>query len=81
MFQVKMRLLMPDAEANTVQAAVAPDALDWNKLAASLGVSSAEEARRRAYEIAKFVADVDHDAESQLILKTGRKQLELKLNK
>ena len=72
---------MPEVEANGVQPTPAQGQLDWSKLAASLGANSVEEAQRRAYDIAKFVADVENDSESQLILKTGRKQMELNLNK
>ena len=55
--------------------------LDWEKLAASLGASSAEEAQKRAYEIAEFVAKIENDKDSELILKTGGKKLSLTLNK
>lgn len=83
---------MPDVQQGILAAAPAvvgapalpaqgQEPLDWNKLAANLGAGSVAEAQRRAYEIAKFVADVENDSESQLILKTGHKQLELKLNK
>jgi hypothetical protein len=56
-------------------------ALDWNKLADSLGAKSEEEAQRRAYEIAEFVAKVENDRDSELVLKRGGKNITLALNK
>jgi hypothetical protein len=55
--------------------------LDWDALAKTLKTSSAAEAQKRAYEIAEFVARVESDSNSELILKTGSKQLALTLNK
>ena len=73
------------AEA-TVAAQITPvppasTGLDWDGLAQSLGTASGEEAQKRAYEIAKFVADVESDKDSELILKTGGRNLALKLNR
>jgi len=71
---------MPDATAT--QTTPSPSsALDWESLKQSLGTSTVEEAQRRAFEIAKFVADVENDKDSELILNTGGKKLALKLNK
>jgi hypothetical protein len=54
---------------------------DWESLKESLGADSVEDAQRRAFEIAKFVADVENDKDSELILKSGNKNVALKLNK
>jgi len=54
---------------------------DWESLAKTLNLGSAEEAEKRAYEIATFVVRVEKDKNSKLILKTGSKSLELTLNK
>ena len=54
---------------------------DWDALAKSLDLDSPEEAQSRAFEIAQFVARVERDKNSKLILKTGSKSLELTLNK
>ncbi len=54
---------------------------DWESLAETLNVGSAEEAEKRAFEIAKFVMRVEQDKNSKLILKTGGKSLELTLNR
>jgi hypothetical protein len=74
---------MPDATAATQVTNAPPSSTvpDWDSLAHSLGTTSAEEAQRRAYEIAKFVADVESDKDSELILKTGGRNLALKLNR
>jgi hypothetical protein len=55
--------------------------LDWDKLAKALNIGSAEEAKERAYQIAEFVARVENDSNSKLILKTGNEQLALTLNR
>ena len=55
--------------------------VDWEDLKKSLGTSTVAETQQRAYEIAKFVADVENDKDSELILKTGDTKLALKLNK
>ena len=68
---------MAEAAANTP----AVSSQDWEDLKQSLGTSSVEETQKRAFEIAKFVADVENDKESELILKTGDKKVSLKLNK
>jgi hypothetical protein len=57
------------------------EALDWDALAKKLRIGSAEEAKKRAYEIADFVARVEDDKDSELILKTGGKKLALTLNR
>jgi len=54
---------------------------DWDALAKSLDLDSPEAAQSRAFEIAQFVARVEKDKNSKLILKTGSKSLELTLNK
>jgi len=73
---------MPESVANSQTAASpAASSLDWESLKESLGANSVEEAQRRAFEIAKFVVDVEKDKDSELILKTGNKNLALKLNK
>jgi len=54
---------------------------DWESLAETLNVGSAEEAEKRAFEIAKFVTRVEQDKNSKLILKTGGKSVELTLNR
>lgn len=72
---------MPEAAINTPSGASIASQPDWEELKERLGASSVEETQRRAYEIAKFVADVENDKESELILKTGSRNLALKLNK
>ncbi len=58
----------------------APERPDWEALAKTLRVGSAEEAEKRAFEIANFVVRVENDRNSKLILKTGTKSLELSLS-
>lgn len=70
---------MPEPSTNVAAQPSAPP--DWNALAKVLGAKSPEDAQKRAYEIAKFVADVENDDDSQLILKNGNKSVELKLNR
>jgi hypothetical protein len=71
---------MPDAVAPQNDAS-AVSSQDWEDLKESLGTTSVEETQKRAFEIAKFVADVENDKDSELILKTGDKKVSLKLNK
>jgi hypothetical protein len=71
---------MPDAVAPQSDAS-AVSSQDWEDLKQSLGTASVEETQKRAFEIAKFVADVENDKDSELILKTGDKKVSLKLNK
>jgi hypothetical protein len=71
---------------STTQEDIVPESpvdmqIDWNALAKTLKTGSAAEAQKRAYEIAEFVARVESDSNSELILKTGIKQLALTLNK
>jgi hypothetical protein len=54
---------------------------DWEALAKTLGVSSVEEAQKRAWAIADFVGGVENDQNSELILKRGGMQVALKLKK
>jgi len=72
---------MPDAITPPQSNSPAGSPVDWDELKESLGTSSVEETQRRAFEIAKFVADVENDKDSELILKTGDKKMALKLNK
>ena len=51
---------------------------DWATLAAQLKVTP-EEAVRRAFRIASFVAKVDEDPKSKLILKKNHESIELTL--
>ena len=55
--------------------------LDWEALAKTLNIGSAEEAQKRAWEIANFVGGVENDENSELILKRGGMQVALKLKK
>jgi len=73
---------MADTSVAVQIPSVAPSSAtpDWESLAQSLGATSPEDAQRRAFEIAKFVAEVENDKDSELILKTGRKQVSLNLN-
>ena len=64
--------------ATPAQASAKPD---WETLARALNVGSPEEAEQKAFEIADFVARVENDKDSKLILKKGGKSLELTLNK
>ncbi|HKF48076.1 MAG TPA: hypothetical protein VKB38_12015 [Terracidiphilus sp.] len=57
------------------------NAVDWDSLSGALGTKNGAEAQKRAFDIAKFVAEVENDADSQLILQTGNKKVELKLNR
>jgi hypothetical protein len=74
------------AEANNEQSSavascpVSPP-LDWEALAKTLNIGSAEEAQKRAWEIANFVGGVENDENSELILKRGGMQVPLKLKK
>jgi len=52
---------------------------DWDALAKSLNLASAEEAERRAFEIAEFVARVEKDDDKKLVLKSGGHYMELSL--
>jgi hypothetical protein len=72
---------MPDAIASSQTDASAVSSQDWEDLKQSLGTATVEETQKRAFEIAKFVADVENDKDSELILKTGDKKVSLKLNK
>jgi hypothetical protein len=66
---------------NPVTTGSASEALNWDELAKALNIGSAEEAKVRAYQIAEFVARVEKDSNSKLILKTGNEQLALTLNR
>jgi hypothetical protein len=55
--------------------------LDWDALAKSLRIGSAEEAKKRAYEIAAFVARVENDNNSELIWKRDGKKTALTLKR
>jgi hypothetical protein len=68
-------------ESENTSPATANSAPDWETLKRSLGASTAQEAQQRAYDIAKFVADVENDSNSELILKTGNKSVKLNLNR
>ncbi len=72
---------MTEATPNVQTNVPAVSSQDWEDLKQSLGANSVEETQRRAFEIAKFVADVEKDKDSELILKTGDKKIALKLNK
>jgi hypothetical protein len=72
---------MPEATTPPQTSAPAVSQVDWDDLKESLGTSTVAETQQRAYEIAKFVAEVENDKDSELILKTGDKKLALKLNK
>jgi hypothetical protein len=72
---------MPESTVSPSAQTPQGSAPDWESLKESLGTDSVEEAQRRAFEIAKFVADVENDKDSELILKTGDKKVALKLNK
>jgi len=72
---------MSDSNIAQQESAPAGTQLDWNALASALGTNSVEETQRKAYDIAKFVADVESDKDSELILKTGSQKMALKLNR
>jgi hypothetical protein len=57
-----------------------PQQLDWNKLARELNLNSAEEAAKRAYEIAAYIAEVEKDRNQRLMVKEGSKYFALSLN-
>lgn len=65
---------------NPVSTGSPSETLNWVELAKSLKVGSVEEAKTRAFQIAEFVARVENDSDSKLILKTGSEQLALTLN-
>jgi hypothetical protein len=68
-------------QSETATQAPAVDALNWEDLAKTLGVSTPEEAKKRAWAIADFVGGVENDQNSELILKRGGMQVALKLKK
>jgi hypothetical protein len=72
---------MPETTTNPQANAPAVSDANWEELKESLGTSSVAEAQKRAYEIAKFVADVENDKDSELILKRGGMQVALQLKK
>jgi hypothetical protein len=53
--------------------------LDWNDLAQELKLKSPEEAMLRAFEIARFVAEVEKDQDQKLMLKERGKYFNLTL--
>jgi hypothetical protein len=71
----------PNTDAVNAGPSHVPASLDWEQLQRDLGTSSIEETQKRAYEIAKFVADVEKDADSELILRQGDKKLLLTLKR
>jgi hypothetical protein len=57
----------------------AAQALDWEQLARELNLSSPEEAERRAFEIAAYVARIEKSDKKKLMLKDGGNYFELTL--
>ena len=57
----------------------AAQALDWEQLAKELNVNSPEEAERRAFEIAAYVARIGKNDKKKLMLKDGGNYFELTL--
>lgn len=53
--------------------------LDWDKLARDLNLNSAQDAARRAYQIAAYVAKVERNSEQKLLLKERGKFFEISL--
>jgi hypothetical protein len=68
-------------QGNIVQEGHVGAQLDWEALAKTLNIGTAEQAQKRAYEIAEFVGRVESDQNSELILKRGGMQVALKLKK
>jgi hypothetical protein len=58
-----------------------PSKPDWETLARSMNLDSAEAAEKKAFEIANFIARVEKDKNKKLVLKTGSEYLELTLNR
>jgi hypothetical protein len=54
--------------------------LDWERLAKELNVDTPEEAERRAFEIAAYVARIEKSEKQKLMLKDGANYFELTLN-
>jgi hypothetical protein len=55
-------------------------ALDWERLAKELNLDTPEEAERRAFEIAAYVAKVAKNQQQKLMLKDGGKYFDLTLS-
>jgi hypothetical protein len=53
--------------------------LDWEKLARDLNLNSAQDAARRAYQIAAYVAKVERNSDQKLLLKERGKFFEISL--
>jgi len=53
--------------------------LDWEQLAKELNLSGPEEAERRAFEIAAYVARIEKSTNKKLMLKDGGNYFELTL--
>jgi hypothetical protein len=72
---------MPETTTPPQTNAPAVSDANWEDLKESLGTTTVAETQQRAYEIAKFVADVENDQDSELILKRGGMQVALQLKK
>lgn len=57
----------------------AAQTLDWERLARELNLDSPEEAERRAFEIAAYVAKIEKSGNEKLMLKDGGSYFELTL--
>jgi len=58
---------------------MATQTLDWERLAKELNLNTPEEAERRAFEIAAYVARIEKSDNKKLMLKDGANYFELTL--